>query len=409
MSDTPDTPPQPDNAPEPQKSGFLSRVRSLWGKVPLKWQHYAGALVLALLVWLLTGKKELPPLPIEAKPPDGWEHRPDEIKAAMQEMEKSQGLPAVFSEYAAKIAQDAGGDNDQAVFFWDFEQKVLGKLIPCWNQGQVGSCVAHGGGRSAMDLILSQCARDGEEWQGWEVDRCANYGGMRVQIGGGRISGDGGVNAWMVKWFQSYGVIFAKKYPNIDLTTYSETLCRQLGRSGCPKYLEPEARLHPIKTVAQVNSSDEVWTAIGSIYPVPIASNVGFDTPLRGGFCTERGSWGHEMCIRGRFIDASSANRGKCFVIQNSWGDYLRSDGTNNVITYVGADGKPAQKTLPIGCFAVTASSVQRIVKQGDSFAISGFVGFPPQKIDWFLKANPANPPALARNCNREPAYPLGN
>ncbi len=324
----------------------------------------------------------------------GWVQPTEEQTRIAMTIIKAQqgGLDPDFAKLA-KAAIEADGDDP--VFFWEAELKVLKKILPSWDQGQIGSCVSHGWGRGVQDLILTQISTKPEQWPGAEVCREAIYGGSRVQIGGGRIGGDGSVGAWAAQWVQKDGIIFYQNYLNgkFDLTTgYSVQRCRLWGNSGCPKDLETPAREHPVQTVAMVKSSDEVWVAIGNGYPVPICSNVGFQSPLKDGFCQRSGSWGHCMTIRGRFIHPS---KGKCFVIQNSWGDYLKSG--QNQIAVTGRDGLV---TLPQGCFGVVANDVDIIVKQTDSFAISAFKGFKPNKLHWLIKNNvlPVRDRELAKN-----------
>lgn len=44
-------------------------------------------------------------------------------------------LPDPDFETAAPLLKDTGAGKD--VFFWDVEEKVLGKRVPMWNQGSV--------------------------------------------------------------------------------------------------------------------------------------------------------------------------------------------------------------------------------------------------------------------------------
>lgn len=382
---------------------MLTWLSNLWSKLPDKVRAYLPKLatwaMLTALGWALhhffgVTVQEVPvPIYVEkeqpvitAPSPNGDSHTfgwvpptPQEQAAALAEIKANQnGLDPDFAKLA-KAAIDAA-DADNPVFTWEAETKVLKKLIPVWNQGSIGSCVSHGVGRAAQDTIIVQIANGAaEKWPGHEVAREPIYGGSRVQIGGGQIRGDGSMNSWAVAWLQKYGTIFYQKYDSIDLSDgYSVSRCRSYGNSGCPKALEPVAQQHPIKTAALVKNSNEVWTALGNGYPVCIASGVGFDSPLVGGFCARRGSWPHSMCVRGRFVHPT---KGKCFVIQNSWGDYLK--GGDNMIQVV---GRAEKVQLPPGCFACMSADMDAIAREGDSFALSGFVGFPRQKLDWIVR-----------------------
>ena len=312
----------------------------------------------------------------------GWCKPTHEERTAALAIIKEQqgGLDPDFSKLA-KAAIDAKDDNNP-VFFWLAETQVLKKIIPVWDQGQIGSCVSHGTGRAVQYLLLFQIASGAnEDWPGAEVCREAIYGGSRVQIGGGRLGGDGSVGAWAAQWMQKYGVVFYQKYPSVDLATgYDVGRCRSWGNSGCPKALEDVAKTHPVKTVAIVKTSDELWTAIGNGYPVAPCSGVGY-TMSRGvdAFCARSGSWAHCMCFVGRYVHPS---KGKCFIIQNSWGNYLRD--SNDQLSVA---GRTDRVQIPQGCFSVTAADADVMVREQDSFAYSSFTGFPSQNLDWFAMA----------------------
>jgi hypothetical protein len=302
----------------------------------------------------------------------GWVDDPEAVAASLPQIAAHQGFEPDFG----KIAQ-VGDDDDRPVFFWEAEKKVLGKVLSSWDQKDVGSCVSFGWGRGVQDLLLIQIANGGaEEWPGFEVATEPIYGGSRVEVGGGRISGDGSVGAWAAKWCGQWGLSLRKKYGTYDLSVYNTTTCRQFGRSGVPAEIEEAAKANPVRGVAMVTTADQAWSAIGSGYPIPVCSNVGFQSPLVNGFCEQRGSWGHCLELRARFIHPT---KGKCFVIQNSWGNYMRATTENRQIEVVGR----GKVELPEGCFATTAAVVDKILRQKDSFAISNVKGFPARKINW--------------------------
>lgn len=269
------------------------------------------------------------------------------------------------------IYKGDGTDPDDDVFFWDWEKTVRGQVLPSLDQGAIGSCVGNGWARGSNDLLLSMCARGEIEFVLEDVAVEPIYGGSRVEVGKGALgSGDGSLGSWAAKWMTSWGVLLRKVYGSHDLRKYSVSKCREYGLRGCPDDLEPEARLHPVQSVALITSGDQAWTALGIGKPIPICSNYGFDSPLQDGFCARRGSWAHCMTCRGRF---THAQKGRCVVIQNSWGDYLRSTDANATIAC--KNGKRVR--LPEGCFATTLDVLDGILKQRDSYAISDSKGFP--------------------------------
>jgi len=302
----------------------------------------------------------------------GWVDRPSMVAEMMELFHSEQKVSPYFAVAGSHLA---GDDDDEDVFFWDFEERILGEVLPSWNQGSVGTCVSFGWGRGVQDLMLGEIvAGEPEEWPGDQVATEPIYGGSRVEIGGGRIGGDGSVGAWAAKWVKDYGILLRRVYGAHDLTRYSEQMSRDWGRRGIPDELEPIAREHPVQTVSMVKTAEEAWASIGSLYPIPICSNVGFTTTYDEGFCYPRGNWNHCMLIRARF---TSPKKGKAFVIQNSWADYIK--GSKKFKT------KSGERTLPSGCFCATWDAVDRILRQGDSFAISDSAGYPRKKITWYL------------------------
>lgn len=240
----------------------------------------------------------------------------------------------------------------------------------------VHNCVSHGWGRGVQDLMLHEIAAgEPEEWPGAEVCREAIYGGSRVEVGGGRIRGDGSVGEWAAKWVKNWGIILYAKYGSVDLTDgYRVDRCRKWGDSGCPDALEPEAKKHPVTDVALVMTAAEAWAAVGGGKPVAVCSDVGYDSPLVEGFCRRSGSWAHCMVVRGRFLHPT---RGKSFVIGNSWGDYLAGRGDPTVRTADAGDVR-----LPPGSFAVTAADLESMLRQQDSYAMAGLTGWRKTRVD---------------------------
>ena len=89
--------------------------------------------------------------------------------------------------------------------------------------------------------------------------------------------------------------------------------------------------------------------------------------PIKEGRLVNRRAttWMHQMCIVG--YDGESASQPYWFVL-NSWGD--------------DAHGTPPDDAPP-GGFWIGRKDVDFIVRQGDSFALSQFDGFPAQ--DWVI------------------------
>lgn len=265
------------------------------------------------------------------------------------------------------------------VFLWVAEQKVLGKLLPSWDQGQIGSCVSHGTGRGAQDLLLCQIAAGASEELPAQVCREAIYGGSRHEVGQDKLgSDDGSVGAWAAEWLTKWGVILYQQYGSLDLTGgYDIQRCKTWGQSGCPDTLEPEAKKHPVKNVTPCTSFAQAQDLIANGYPVPVCSDQGFAMQRESdGFCSPQGSWGHCMEFRATFT-AKGNKPG--LVCQNSWGDYLK-DGNDKIEL---ATGETVQ--LPQGCFGVDGDTADSMLKQNDSFGYADASGFQAKTLNWLI------------------------
>jgi hypothetical protein len=301
----------------------------------------------------------------------GWINDPHAVNAVLDRW-ASQNIPITLAEAAPKLY--AAGDSDEPVFFWDAEQMVLGKILPPWDQNPVGSCVGFGSTGSGQDLLVWEIASEGdlEEWPGAELAPEVTYAGSRVEIGGGQIRGDGSVGAWASDWLTRYGVVKRGVYGNLDLTSYSPSLCRQLGNRGVPSDVETLARQHQISASALVTTKEEGWSAIGGGKPVFVCSNQGFTMTLdKDGFAAPYGRWDHCMRTRGRF---RHPRKGRSVIMGNSWADYLNSLGRE--VEYVKADGSTGTFKLPGGCFCTTWDVWGGMLSQRDSFALAGLSGW---------------------------------
>ncbi len=258
-------------------------------------------------------------------------------------------------------------------YLWDVASSVGVTILPR-DQGSVGSCVSFG---AACAVEYSQCSAMADAKANHHrmpsfkpVSQEVIYGGSRVQVGGGRIRGDGSVGAWAAKWCREWGSVARGKYGNIDLEAYSESVCRQYGSRGCPKELEPEAKLHPTRAISPIKTVDEAKRALAAGCPVTVASDVGFGN--RGpyvrnslGQLKASGTWAHQMCLIG--YDKTSG-----FLCQNSWGAKWVS-------------GPKGPGNPPDGSFYIEDRTVQRMLDQGDSFAFGDQVGFPARRPNWFV------------------------
>lgn len=302
----------------------------------------------------------------------GWVDFPEAVAETCARM----GVMPLYAA-APHLFADAG---DAAAFLWKAEERVLNRKSDPWDQNPVGSCVGFGGGRAGQDCMLVEIASgEPEQWPGADVAPEVVYGGSRVEVGGGRIRGDGSVGAWAAKWVLDWGLVVRGVYGNLDLTRYNPATCRQLGANGIPADVEQLARQHPVTAVAKVTSGEEGWAALTAGKPIMVCSNRGFSMRLDAdGFCSPQGVWQHCMEGVGAFTHPV---RGRSVVIRNSWAAYL---GTSRpAVRYVKADGTEGTFELPLGCFCTTLGVFADMLSQGDSFAFAGLKGWEKLKVDW--------------------------
>lgn len=287
-------------------------------------------------------------------------------------------------ETSAPYAAIKGAGEGQNVFLWAAEVKVFGRVLPSYLQ-TIGSCVSMGWGRGAQDQLLSDAAMRVEQEEipselkrDYIVATEPIYGGSRNEIGGGRLgNGDGSIGSWAARWVTEYGILFRKKYGNIDLTNPDDSIAKRWGNRGVgvPDALEPLAKEHPITEVSVCRSWEAARDALATYNSVPICSNQGFTTTRVNGFCSPRGTWSHCMVLRG--VGVAKGNR-PFGVVQNSWGN-------NNP----GGPGKVTLETgevidLPNGCFCVDAEVLDRnILRSGDCHVASGVRGFRRSRPDY--------------------------
>lgn len=265
---------------------------------------------------------------------------------------------------AGKVAM---GDDD--AFLWRAVRKVNNKAPPWYpniDQGPVGCCVGAGYKHSGDVCQATQIAAGrNAEWKPLSAE--VIYGLSRVDIGGGRLSGDGSTGGWASKAIREIGVAPMQPYSSGDLTTFSASRAREFGRRGVPDDVKAFAKRFPVKGTALVKSSADAKRSIQQGYPIAVCSSIGFEGMRdASGLIRANGTWYHCMAIIG-----VATKDGKIrFFILNSWSDSAHKGGV-------------WPEDMPIAGFWAEESAVDRMMKQADSFALSDAVGFPSRKLDW--------------------------
>lgn len=241
------------------------------------------------------------------------------------------------------------------------------------NGYSVHNCVAHAAGLS-IDILTAVRILMQNHSEKWVAKAATEiiYAGARIEVGGGQLGySDGSWGVWAGEFVRKWGVLLRQEYLGHDFTTYSGRVARTLGspRKGVPDELEPLCKLHPVKTCALVKSWEECRDSVANGYPVAMCSNIGFTTKRdsNGFLRRSRRPWYHAMAIIG--VDDEYRRPGA--LVQNSWGRSWASG--------------PKRHEQPDGSFWCDADTIDAAMRQGDSIAFSGYVGYPRNDIPDYI------------------------
>ena len=244
---------------------------------------------------------------------------------------------------------------------------------PAWKRGaqKIGSCV--GWGWSLSVDILAACdvhMRHERESYGGRVLEASIYGFSRVEVRGSRnMGGDGSYGGAAAKAVTKYGTLhYGQNYNGTTFTDNSGTREKEWGRDGVPDVLEPFAAQHKVSTVALVTNFESAAKAIQNGYPVAVCSMRGFSMTLRDGYLTPMGQWAHCMMFA-----AVKWKPRPALLCVNSWAD-----------CYSGTPDAALPRQFQKCAGWVEAGVCTTMLAGEDSFALSGYAGFPPRTLpDW--------------------------
>lgn len=350
----------------------------------------AAALAACIIPWAvidyvydLTPPEEIPSLPIAEVVPD----QPAEVPALANYgyTPDREATKAFLATLPKPTLREAGPELFQAgpetvllyrPLYRAYEEYSGGKKWTVGKQG-IGDCVSWGWAHGAdIHLAVMYELGDTAKWAPAATESI--YGGSRVEARGVSRGGysDGSYGAAAAKWVSGWGIIYRQPYDGLaDLTDYSSSRAKSWGNFGNGGEadggkLDEIAKEHPIKNVALVSNFSEAAQAIASGYPVPVCSGQGFSSRRdEEGFARPSGSWAHCMCFIGVRHDRAG------LLCLNSWGPNWIS-------------GPKWPEDQPDGSFWVDRATVDRMLSQNDSFAVSGYVGFPYRDLshrNWVL------------------------
>lgn len=284
------------------------------------------------------------------------------------------GLVVDHSEQAAPVAAQMptffvvganGEDNTRKnVRLWDFAKIANnGQHLPNYPQ-QTGDCVSFGAKNACEYFLAAAIGKGILDSEFHLLYPPYIYGGSRVIVGKGRLGRSAGsVGAWAAEWVASVGGVL--KADDGEVPPYSGKIADEWGYKGPPSNLVTSSKQFTFSTVAPVKSAADVRDALCNGYPVTIASDFGTTKiTVKDGrrVATRNTKWYHQMCL----IAYDGSGSQPWYYCLNSWGESAHPD--------------PLQGEPP-GGFWMGASDVEYIVRQGDSFAYSGFDGFPAQEF----------------------------
>jgi hypothetical protein len=159
-----------------------------------------------------------------------------------------------------------------------------------------------------------------------------------------------------------------QKFASADLSHFSPARAREFGRRGIPADIAAVAQRHPIQSCALVTRWHHAKRAIQQGYPVAICSSQGFTLERDAtGRCRPQGVWYHCLALIG--LRTTPPEGG---FLLNSWGDTAHS-------------GPVWPPDMPPAGFWADAAILDRMLQQGDSFALADVAGFPQRQLDWFV------------------------
>jgi len=266
----------------------------------------------------------------------------------------------------------------EKLVLWDFSKAVNGGSHFKTFYQQTGSCVGNAGGQAVWYLSAMEIVRTQQNISPKIPFYLLPYGRSRA-LAGIRGQGDGSMGSSFAKAMLQDGIL---PFDHADLPPVSTTNGITWGKKVEYKWSDgaaisetflTQSRNYIVKSAANCRSTNDVWAALANGYPCTIASNWGGQMrPAAQGspsiLLNKRvTSWQHQMCIIGIW---KHPQFGRIFCVLNSWGQ--------------DAHGVPPDGSPP-GSFWIAENDMDFIVRQGETFAFSQFVGFPSQRPNYWL------------------------
>lgn len=199
------------------------------------------------------------------------------------------------------------------------------------------------------------------------------YGTSRL-IGNMLGGEDGSVGIFAAQAANQYGELNSDAD---NVPKYSGKVAKSWGASQTPwTNFKPIGQKHIVQKTAKISTWDDLMGAITNLYPVTIASDVGFTmAPQSDGYHHRQGNWGHQMACIG--VDNGDSSKGiePHVCILNSWGDVMGGPIK---------DFRDPSLTWPVGTLRVRKADIMAIIQQDDTWAYSSFQDFAIQTLPDF-------------------------
>lgn len=278
----------------------------------------------------------------------GWIDHPDRHIIAAEFPHLADAAPTLYGDYSAST---------DPILLYKAWKDVL-TSYPDYPSQTIGSCVSFGHAHAndllqCIEIVLGEPTEYQETMTEWIYGESRKVGHMLGPM-------DGSYGSAAIKAMTTVGVI-SRAMMGSD-GAYSGKRAKAWGFSGPPSELEAKAAPYKLGSAAMVKTWDDLVAAMRNGYPVTICSNQGFTMDRdEQGFCSARGVWNHCMMIAGVRFD----REGAC--ICQSWGSNTPSG--------------PLVLDQPSFSFWAERRTVERILSQGDSWALSKSPDFKPKPL----------------------------
>lgn len=263
--------------------------------------------------------------------------------------------------FRAKIAKLASQfEFDEGWIFSTLTEMMNGGEDPLAFNQPIGWCVAHACAVAILDTQAFEIYLQGDLEQFKLPSIHWLYGAGRILIGGNRIRGDGSSGTWQVEAAKRFGVLASDAAGLPDITDGRAGRLFGSSRAALSPFIDIAAN-NKIRASTVIQSFEQLKEAVlNKKSGITIASSWGFnsiqyDSKYDLNIARPRGTWRHQMSIRGVFKVA-----GQWFVlVGNQWGKRYKST-----------------RKLPSTGFVVTAETFDKWVRQAFCVAYQSFDGY---------------------------------